>query len=154
MEPLSELNADSGGYCNNVRTSDASQQCGLATTLMEFCFTDENVGSLSSQTIGNIEYPNKIAHLCEHVIYLVCAPDRPYTPTVACSAYLSAAVNADHKVMFTSVNNKGGMNVMNVEKVAKPEFRRNPDSFISKHGASWYFCRCKSETNERCEAIP
>ena len=120
---------------------------------MEFCFTDKDVGSLSNQVIGDIPYPNHIANLCEHVIYLVCAPKRPKTPTAACSAYLSAAVNTKHQIMFTSKNNKDGMDVMNVENDAKPEFKRNADTFITNHGASWYFCRCKPEILAECESL-
>ena len=152
---LSELNGLSG-VCNHVRTSKTSLQCGLATTLMEFCFTDDDIGSLSNHMIsgiGNIEHSKKIVHHCEHVIYLSCAPERPETPTVACSAYLTAAVNTDHKIVFTTSKEKGGVDVMNVEKDAKPKFRRNPDMFISSHGENWYFCRCKPETIAECEAL-
>ena len=125
---------------------------------MEFCFTDEDVGTLSSRAIEEITYPNKIASVCAHVIYLVCAPVKkpPPTPTQACSAYLTAAINTEHQIMFTSprmFTSKAKMDVLNVKKDAKPEFGRNADTFIRTHGANWYFCRCKPEIMEECESL-
>ena len=34
------------GVCNNVKTEEHSRGCGMATTLMEFCFTDNMVGGI------------------------------------------------------------------------------------------------------------
>ena len=95
---------------------------------MEFCFTDEDVGTLSTRAIEEIPYPNKIDSVCEHVIYLVCAPVKkpPPTPTQACSAYLTAAINTEHQIMFTSprmFTSKAKMDVMNVKKMQNQSFR-------------------------------
>ena len=47
---LSTLVANDDGECNDVKTNPGSRRCGLATALMEFCFTDPDVGSLNPET--------------------------------------------------------------------------------------------------------
>ena len=48
---LSELNAVEPGRCNLVETFDTvSRGCGLATSLLEICFEDENVGTIDPET--------------------------------------------------------------------------------------------------------
>ena len=43
---MSELFSPRQGRCNLVLTDDDSERCGLATSLMTFCFTDEEVRSV------------------------------------------------------------------------------------------------------------
>ena len=47
---ISRLYAKEGGECNAIETSQGSWRCGLATTLLEFCFTDPDVGTLNPRT--------------------------------------------------------------------------------------------------------
>ena len=152
---LSELNAERGGQCNLVETSVAYGGCGLATSLMEICFTDVDVGGVDPETDAIFEY-NKLEKwremankYCEHIVYLECDPIEP-TPTGACSAYLRAAINTKHLMMFTYPNLNGLMDVMNVADVARALFKSNPDLFLQAHGAEWYFCKCKKESLFEC----
>ena len=153
---ISELNAEDEGYCNQVETDEGYKGCGLATTLMEFCFSDEDVGSLvlkDDPLFGPRPKWSDLAELnCKHMIGLDCAP-RGATPYAACSAYLSAAINKGHMMMFTYPNEEYELDVINVGNTAKPEFKKNADSFIEEHGNKWYFCKCKPERLENCLAM-
>ena len=152
---ISELNAENNGKCDLVETSKTSQGCGLATSLMELCFTDDDVGGVNLEEDKNfkrkdLEKRREMAILnCEHIVYLTCAPIFP-TPTGSCSAYLTAAINTEHKMMFSYQNLKGAMDIMNVEETAKPELKQHPDAFVQLHGEKWYFCRCKPERIKEC----
>ena len=44
---LSTLKAVEGGECDDIETTKGSWRCGLATSLLEFCFTDPDIGSLN-----------------------------------------------------------------------------------------------------------
>ena len=47
---LSRLVGELDGECNDVKTFDGSEHCGLATALMEFCFTDPDIGTVNLHT--------------------------------------------------------------------------------------------------------
>ena len=77
-EEISSLNGEKGGICDLVSTEKRSRGCGLATTLMEHCFTDENVGSLDIQkTRTSKESPLKNGEIWQRKIvntwYILCA---------------------------------------------------------------------------------
>ena len=152
---LSTLNAIKGGYCDTVETSKTSEGCGLATQLMEFCFTDKDVGSVNPAKDIILKqkkfskWRQMATQNCDNIVFLTCAPLKP-TPKGACSAYLSAAINTEHSMMFTSENSKGMIDVLNVEHEAKPEFKNSPDGFLLSHGDGWHFCRCKPERLTEC----
>ena len=158
LQLLSELNAEDGGYCNEVKTTEGFKQCGMATTLMEFCFTDEDVGGmdLKEDTIFGMQTLEKWRTMatknCKHVVFLECYP-KSRTPIEACSAYLTAAINKGHIMMFTHPNTEQEMDVMNVATFAKPELKKGGLAFIKEHGARWYFCKCKPERIEQCKAM-
>ena len=155
---LSVLSAENGGYCNEVETTEGFKQCGMATTLMEFCFTDEDVGGmdLKEDTIFGMQTLEKWRTMatknCKHVVFLECDPKSP-TPIEACSAYLTAAINKGHIMMFTYPNEELEMDVMNVATFAKSELKKGGLAFIREHGARWYFCKCKPERIEQCKAM-
>ena len=159
---LSYLKADMGGVCNEVKTFPESYRCGLATALMEFCFTDPDIGTLNPATSGYFQKSNAddsrmlAISNCDHIVYLMCSPLQtiPYT---ACSAYLTAALNTDHTMMFTynRANKNSNKNNWDVLKVttAKLMLKSNADDFIDDYGDEWFFCKCKSEKVTQCEQM-
>ena len=76
------------------------------------------------------------------------------SPLVACSGYLTAALDTDHTMMFTNyVDHKD--NKWDVLKVttAKLMIRSNAKDFINDYGAHWILCKCKTERVKECEAM-
>ena len=151
---LSKLRAINGGICNHVVTCGHSEGCGLATTLMEYCFTDDNVGGIDVQNNENFKKEHlkkwrKMAEQkCEHIVYLQCAAN----PVNACSAYFTAAINTEHTLMFSitklgifTADNLQQMGLFNVAK-AQLEFKEDARGWIENNGSSWYFCKCKTKT--------
>ena len=168
QETLSTLFGNNGGICNYVSTDAGSQGCGLATTLMEFCFTEDKVGGFDVQKIQ--EYPKEIKEIlegnekareianenCEHIVYLKCSPIGDDAPAIVCSAYLTAAINTEHTMMFVqNVKDKKLIGLMNVMKVAniQPEFKKNADEWIQTYGPHWFFCQCKPGRMTQCQEI-
>ena len=155
---LSILRAERGGFC--WATPDLSpppvQGCGLATALMEICFEDKDVGSIDpledyNFKLKGLEKWQQMALLnCENIKYTSCNPAPP-TPTVGCAAYMSAAINTGHKMMFTFPNENAEMSVLNIENEARPRFKEDADTFEEEHGNFWYFCRCKEDRKTECE---
>ena len=144
---LSELTAQSGGICNDVVTNDDSQRCGLATTLMEYCFTDDKVGGIDLQNneLFNqdplTKYRQMAKKTCKHIVYLHCKA----TPLIACSAYFTAAINTKHTLMFSTFDAADEDSVANVFDVAEtqPEFKFDAIGWVNTNGRNWYFCKCK-----------
>jgi hypothetical protein len=156
---LSTLRGDEGGTCNSVETSPGSYQCGLATTLMEFCFTDPDIGTVDPKVNRNFQRENAVDHRnlaienCDHIVYLSCDPTPPI-PNAACSAYLTAAINTGHTMMFTKYFRKGGWK-WDVLKTATSKImvKSNADNFIKDYGSEWFFCKCKTKRLKECEAM-
>ena len=144
---LSELSALSGGICNEVETNDDSAGCGLATTLMEYCFTDDEVGGIDLQKDPRFnqhplkEYRQMAENTCKHIVYLTCAA----FPLIACSAYFTAAINTKHTLMFTTFNELDEDLVAKLFDVAEvqPEFKFDARGWVNTNGRHWYFCKCK-----------
>ena len=157
---LSELNAKDGGYCYaTINLSPKPVQgCGLATKMMELCFSDTGVGSLDPAKDYNfklkgLEKWRDMAILnCEHIVFTTCNPAKP-TPTAGCAAYMTAAINTGHTIMFSFPTGKGEMDVMNVADEAKPQLKKDADTFVSNHGNQWSFCRCKDDRVNECNAM-
>ena len=155
---LSQLNAENGGLCwATPKLSPAPVQgCGLATAMMELCFDDEDIGSIDPTEdyyfkMKGLEKWQKMALLnCEHIVYTSCNPAPP-TPVVGCSAYMTAAINTGHHMMFTFPTKQGEMNVLNVETEAKPLLKEDADNFRETNGYGWFFCRCKPDRKSECE---
>ena len=155
---LSQLNGQSGGFCwATAKLSPAPVQgCGLATTMMEMCFNDEDIGSIDPTEDYNfkmkgLEKWQEMALLnCEHIIYTTCNP-KPPTPFIGCAAYMTAAINTGHSMMFTFPTEQGEMDVLNVADEAKPQLKADAYTFGKNHGFGWYFCRCKPERITECE---
>ena len=161
---ISVLNGENGGFC--WATKDASppgfRGCGLATKLMEVCFEDDQIGGIDPRKDYNfklkgLEKWQDMAILnCGHIVYTSCNPAHP-TPVAGCAAYMTAAINSGHEMMFTfptnSPTSKGEMNVLNVGREAKPLLREDADQFRSIHGFGWYFCRCKDDRIKECRAM-
>ena len=161
---LSELNADKPGRCNHVETYDqGSRGCGLATSLLELCFEDENVGGIDPETdelfqdkpmtigsgkISLKKWRDMAIENCEHIAMLDCYPQSP-TPTEACSGYLTAALNTKHTMMFTYHQEEDVMDVMSVIN-AQVEFWADADEFVYDVGRRWIFCKCKQEKLSQC----
>ena len=164
---LSELNADKPGRCNHVETYDeGSRGCGLATSLLEICFEDENVGGIDPKTdelfqdkpmtigSGKIvlkKWRDMAIENCEHIAMLDCYPQGD-TPTEACSGYLTAALNAQHTMMFTYHEEEDKMDVMSVIN-AQVEFWADADEFVYDVGRRWIFCKCKQEKLRQCNEM-
>ena len=165
---MATLQAEKGGKCNQMDTKPTSQQCGLATAIMEICFGDEDVGALDTGKNGIVdiikdygltgdeltpfESYEKKAHLnCQKVVFVKCDPD-DRMPYEVCSAYLTAAINTGYDVLFTAVmrHSKQSMEVMKLKQHAKPEFKDNAKKFVTDHGNWWFFCTCKSDRKREC----
>ena len=148
---LSRLSARKGGICNLVNTDEDSEGCGLATTLMEYCFTDDKVGGIDVQKNKDFkkehfrECREMAMKKCEHIVYLKCATKKTY----ACSAYFTAAINTKHTLMFTTTDDDdiGTPLQANVFDVAESqlEFKEDADGWIKTYGNDWYFCKCKTQ---------
>ena len=157
---LSELNANTPGRCNKVETFAGSEGCGLATTLMEICFEDENVGGVDPEndpffvysfpdfSVGENLWRQMANENREHIVYLQCRPRAPISP-VACSAYLTAAINTEHAMMFTFSTMSRPVVVIDV-KGAQSELRENAYKFMRDFGDQWLFCKCKKENMDKC----
>jgi hypothetical protein len=152
---LSTLIAKNGGICNMVNTDEDSQGCGLATTLMQFCFTDDNVGGVDIQNnkVFNNEYLKQRREMaidyCEHTVFLECLAHNVDT----CSAYFTAAINTKHTIMFVQDDTLKHMYVLNVEKT-RAEFKKGAKRWIDNHGDAWFFCQCKTEREAECGELP
>ena len=147
---LARLRADTGGHCNRVDTIPGSWGCGLATALMEYCFTDPDVGTVNlgiNPFFNNNErskmYRAKAEQYCDHIVNLQCAPDAPATEA-SCSAYLSAALNTDHLWIFTYDPMLNKWSVLKVAN-AKQKLKEDAKGFINDYGNDWYFCLCKDD---------
>ena len=155
---LSTLKAKEGGVCNDVRTENGSWHCGLATSLLEICFDDPDIGAFIPDKSVDSEfglpidkkYKNLMEINCEHISYLECAPFNSAT-YAACSGYLTAALNTFHSMMFTYHVDKK-WNVLRIAD-AKIKIKNDPDKFISDFGDEWFFCKCKSDRTKECESM-
>ena len=150
---LSTLDAGIGGECNSVSTDPGSTQCGLATALMEFCFTDPDIGEVNPEKDqffkqDTAKHYRDLAILnCDHIVYLVCAA----VPRSACSGYLTAAINTGHTMMFTYFHGlEGSWDILKIA-TAKIMLKGNLHNFIQDHGDRWFFCKCKSDRITQCE---
>ena len=88
---------------------------------------------------------------CEHIVYLQCSPRVPISPA-ACSAYLSAAINTEHTMMFTFSMVKVPMEVISV-KNAQNRLKKNAYKFMRNFGDQWLFCKCKKENVRKCHGM-
>ena len=157
---ISELNAKDGGFCRATinLSPKAVQGCGLATKMMELCYSDIGIGSVDPTKDYNfklkgLEKWRDMAILnCEHIVSTNCNPAEP-TPKAGCAAYMTAALNTGHRMMFTFPTGKLGMDVINVESEGKPQLKQDADNFVLTHGNQWYFCRCKNDRIKECEAM-
>ena len=150
------------GVCNNVKTEDHSSGCGLATTLMEFCFTDFSVGSLELEKDKHFEkvsltkWRELALKNCQHIVFLACAP-YDGTPDIACLAYFTAAINTMHTIMFSYQqfpldNGPETMKVWDVTKT-KSEFKKDATRWTLDYGFEWYFCQCKLGRQSECKKM-
>lgn len=150
------------------------QGCGLATAMMELCFNDADIGSIDpkknsifkTEILRNgvlVEYLRKWKEMailnCEHIVYTSCNPQGG-NPVIGCAAYMTAALNTGHKMMFTfptglqHPTGRGYMDVLNVQYEAKKSLQGNGEDgakrFKDTYGYQWFFCRCKDERKEEC----
>ena len=161
---FSVLNGESGGFCWATKdlSPPAVQGCGLATAMMGFCFEDDKIGGIDPRKDYNfklkgLEKWQDMAILnYNHIVYTSCNPAHP-TPVAGCAAYMTAALNTGHTMMFTyptnSPTSRGEMNVLNIATEAKPQLKEDADQFRDNNGAAWYFCRCKDDRVKECEAM-
>ena len=149
---LSTLIANKGGVCNSIITDPKSYKCGLATALMEFCFTDPDIGTDDPETNdcfkkdGAEDYRDLAISNCAHMVYLMCIAK----PHSACSGYLTAAINTGHSMMFTYDHLPEKWDVLKVT-TAKIMLKGNSDTFIEDYGERWFFCKCQSDRITQCE---
>ena len=154
---LANLKAFKGGQCNDMLTNKGSWGCGLATKLMEFCFTDPDIGGVdlaTEPTFNQEAYESKhfrdmAIKNCDHVVYLECLPKSPATD-VSCSAYLSAALNTHHSMMLTFSNETLKWNLLPVAK-AQAMLKNDADELIGGAGREWFFCKCKGDKTKQCK---
>jgi hypothetical protein len=151
---LSRFIAEEDGECNDVRTFEGSYHCGLATALMEFCFTDPDVGTMDPNDnvyfkSNSAEHSRNLAiENCDHIVYLVCGPSLPATHG-SCSAYMTAAMNTGHTMMFTyhpyvTATEKPKWEVLKIA-TAKHKIKSNAVNFVEEYGSQWFFCECKAK---------
>ena len=159
-EILSTLKAKEGGVCNDVRTEEGSWHCGLASSLLEICFEDPDIGTFIPSKSADSDfglpiekkYQNLMEINCEHITFLECVPFNSAT-YAACSGYLTAALNTLHSMMFTNdVHDDKKWNVLKIAE-AKIKIKNDPDKLISDFGDEWFFCKCKSDRNKECESM-
>ena len=158
---LARLEAKLGGICNEIESFEGSRRCGLATSLMKFCFKDPNIGTFDPGAVNVERNPaivllqksEKVRNLaianCDHMIYLICAPADIMLYT-ACSGYLTAALTTGHTMMFTI--NYGNWGVTKVS-TAKDMLKNSPRGFITRYGDTWLFCKCKPNRVTQCEGL-
>ena len=158
-EILSTLKAKEGGVCNDVRTFEGSWYCGLATALLQICFTDPDIGTfIPSQSrqseFGRPIYDKKIQGLmednCERIVYLECAPFNGATHA-NCNGYLTAALNTLNSILFT-FHEVRRWNILNIAD-AKLRMKSDPTQFVSEFGPEWFFCNCKADRAKECESM-
>jgi len=149
---LSTLTASTGGVCNLVVTDPGSYKCGLATSLMEFCFTDPDIGTYNLEESSYFQnkkaehYRDLAISNCDHMVYVKCIAE----PHSACSGYLTAAINTGHKMLFTYDKLPEKWSVLEIA-TAKTMLKSNSDTFIDDYGNMWFFCKCKSDRIPQCE---
>lgn len=152
---MSSLGAKKNGICNDVETKKPFRGCGLATILMEYCFTDDKVGGVDIPNDPVFKKPkfSKWRQLatkkCEHMVYLLCLPEED---DFECSGYLTAAINTKHTIMFVADEAKSKMEVLDVSET-QPEFKKDAAGWIEKHGRKWFFCHCKADKNGKCSIL-
>ena len=155
QEALSYLGADIGGVCDNVRTLEASQRCGLAQYLMATCFQDreilgeDNRGVDISENSYWTDDPKLMdaQNYCQTLTTLNCLAK----PKRACISYLRAASLADFDILFTKKQRyEGAMNAFTLGEKLDYEFGQNYEKFIEEYGYAWFFCKCKEESRIDC----
>ena len=140
---MSILKANIGGICDQVDTEEELRGCGLATILMECCFTDDMVGGVNVHNNEKFEMTlgknrEMATQTCKHIVFLRCLPN--LDKYAACSAYFTAAINTKHSLML--ILDDTNMDVMNVAE-AQTEFKKDATGWIQDYGYEWFFCQCK-----------
>ena len=154
---LSELKAEHGGICNNVKTEKGSENCGLATAIMVSCFEDKDITEIGDfdfdkQFESHPQYQKEAEENCAKMVMVACRPDPSTTTTIeACIAYLNAAFKASYEMMFM-IKDVTTSESMDVKKVtaARRDFKRDQKVFVEQHGVDWLFCKCKKEKITKC----
>ena len=159
-EKLSILNAETGGICDDVRTSENFRGCGLGKSLIKTCFQDEYItgmGGLNPITsnLWNDRNLAREAHEnCLTIVYLTCSPYPPSeVPASICKAYLEAAKDLKFHMMFVEhYNENEHYRTMKVTD-AIDEFSNGadgPDNFLIEYGKTWFFCKCSPRKKKDC----
>ena len=161
---MCQLNAQSGGICDDVTTEPGYRQCGLAKYLMKACFEDD--GILGPEKKGydvRKEYPGipnywimerrarRVYEYCRTVTFTSCQVDSEDTSKYACIAYIRAALLASFHILFAfkSMSAKG-IKLVDVEKIFTYE---NADKFVEDNGEYWFFCKCSEQQFELCMTL-
>ena len=125
------------GTCGHVRTEEGFARCGLSTVLTEYCFTDDDVGSIIISTNdefnepGMKEWKTKAMQNCANTVYINCSA----YPVEACSGYLTAAIRNEHNLMYIMSRNDPETKMFEMlATVVQPEFRKGPQAWIDKYG--------------------
>jgi len=146
------------GKCDDVRTYEKYQGCGLAKYLVATCFQDEEVIGANRQGIDvktNNEWKKadaqrtNVANLCETVTFLRC---KPKGGPGACIAYLRAGSTAGFDLLFAKNlhANAKDLNVIKLGDDLEKEFKTKYDEFVRKNGLHWFFCKCKENEKKQC----
>ena len=152
------------GDCDEVDIEEEYRGCRLGTFLMQACLEDDQVGFYN---IDKLPERRSSAHvLCKDLKFLQCSPDpNPLgvIPWEACSAYLTAAMEAGYELIFVS-NGKnrvafadeiqGGERktyLLQIGTFKKMFKSKGADSIIQYFGKYWTLCKCKADKVDECE---
>ena len=165
---ISTLDAKTGGLCDHAYTDKTYQGCHLAQYLMATCFQDDSILGEDKKGMDILKdskwekEPQRIEEhrTCKTITSLSCFPTADTSKRV-CISYLRAASLASFDIVFVKKATRGPRgpeeeSPMTVWKLGEPLetlFGADSDKFVKTYGISWFFCKCKGESNtekEKC----
>ena len=163
-DAISTLNAKTGGSCDHASTPKPYQGCHLAQYLGATCIQDDSILGEDKKGMDIMkdrkwdQEPQRMeAHsTCKTITSLRCFPDAD-TPKRVCISYLRAASLANFDIVFvkkaTRPEKESPMTVWELGEPLETLFGADSDKFVKTYGISWFFCKCKGESNtekEKC----
>ena len=166
---ISFAESEGKGKCDNVKTTDNYQGCGLAKYVVATCFQDVSV--IGTDKVG-IDVTNdyywkpkerqkqrdKASKFCQTITFLRCAPYNG-APDAACVSYLRAGSISEFDLLFTSTKieyppkkNKP-FKVFELGTKLEEKFKSKTKNFLEKNGLIWFFCKCKENEEKNCKKM-
>ena len=155
---MAYVRSEAPGKCDDVKTFEEYQGCGLAKYLVATCFQDEKVLGAHSKGI-DVEKNNdwkkagaqqtNVANFCETVTFLRCKPRDGPGP---CITYLRAGSAAGFDLLFVKNLHEetGYLKVFKLGEDLEKKFKAESSDFVSVNGKYWFFCKCKENEKKQC----